>query len=241
MQLSIQVLETIVAKYGKTTWSDVVFGLELVNEPIVWDIGSADQVTSWAKSAFHALIGLAENPNLKIVMHDAFVGASNWESIGKAINQECAEPSFYVDVHLYQNQEASDSLLTQDQHIQKACNYSTTQFLPASSDLPVLVGEFTDQTNICADANGTITAGTSCSTTGCQCTATLDTLQWNGYLINATRKFLEAELDTFEAYSEGWFLWSYSGPGAWGLKNLFAAGVIGPKLVTDRMFPAQCS
>lgn len=241
MGLSLSVLEAIVEKYGTTAYSDVVFGLELVNEPVVWDTPSADQVSSWAKTAFNALQGLAGNKNLKIIMHDAFVGAQNWEPIGAAINEECAEPSFYLDLHLYQNQDASDSQLNQTGHIEKVCNYPTTTFLPDSTTLPVIVGEFTDQTNICVDAQGVVTAGTSCSTTGCQCSANTDTSQWNGYLVNATRLFLETQLDVFEENSEGWFIWSYTGPGAWGLQNLFKYGVIGPDTVTERMFPSQCS
>lgn len=240
MQLSLSVLETMTEKYGAKSWSDVVFGLELVNEPVVWDTGSAGQVSSWAKSAYTALTNLAGNPDLKIIMHDAFVGAKNWEPIGAAINEDCDNPAFYLDVHLYQNQDSSDSALTQAQHIQKVCDYATTAFLPNSTTLPVIVGEFTDQTNICVDSSGTVTAGTSCSTTGCQCSANLDTSQWNGNLVNATRMFLETELDVFESNSEGWFIWSYKGPGAWGLTNLFQYGVIGPSTITQRKFPSQC-
>jgi len=240
MQVSLSILEAIVSKYGTSSWSDVVWGLELVNEPVVWDGPSAQDVASWAGKAFDALIDLSDNPDLKIIMHDAFVGAANWEPVGSAINEECTEPSFYIDVHLYQNQDWADSQLTQAQHIQRVCNYSTTAFLPASSNLPVVVGEFTDQTNICVDAKGNVTSGTSCSTPGCQCSANLDTSQWNGYLVNATRLFLEAQMDVFEEYSEGWFLWSYHGPGAWGLNNLFNAGVVGPNTVTQRKFPPQC-
>lgn len=241
MELSLEVLETMVQKYGTTDWADVVWGLELVNEPVVYDTSSFGDVSSWAKSAFDALVGLADNENLKIIMHDAFVGASDWEPIGAAINEECEEPTFYLDLHLYQNQDSSDNAMTQAEHIASVCNYKSTQFLPNSTSLPIMVGEFSDQTNICVDANGTVTAGTSCSTTGCQCSADTDTSQWNSHLVNATRMFLEAQLDVFEEYSEGWFIWSYQGPGAWGLRNLVEYGVIGPNSINERMFPSQCS
>lgn len=108
MEVSISVLETIVQKYGSTSYSDVVFGLELVNEPVVWNTASADQVADWAKYAFDALLDLADNQNLKIIMHDAFVGAAAWETVGEAINGDCDEPSFYIDLHLYQNQDSAD-------------------------------------------------------------------------------------------------------------------------------------
>ncbi|KAL1296787.1 hypothetical protein AAFC00_000249 [Neodothiora populina] len=241
LQMSLDVLETMVEKYGTTSWSDVVWGLELVNEPVVWDTSSFGDVTSWAKSAFDALTGIAGNANLKIIMHDAFVGASNWEPIGAAINEGCDESNFYLDLHLYQNQGVDDSQLQYSDHIQKVCDYKTSQFLPNSTSLPILVGEFSDEINICVDANGVITPGVSCSTTGCQCAANTDTSQWNKYLVNATRKFFETELDVFEKYSEGWFMWSYQGPGAWGMQNLFKYGIIGPNNINERQFPNQCS
>lgn len=241
LELSLDVLQTIVTKYGTSDYADVVWGVELVNEPVVWDDDSFDEVTAWATSAFNALMDISENDDLKIIMHDAFVGASMWENVGVAINDNCTEPTFYLDLHLYQNQDASYDDMTQAEHIAATCAFNTTQFLPSSTSLPIIVGEFSDQTNICVDANGTVTAGTSCNTTDCQCSADLDTSEWNGYLVNATRLFLETQLDVFEEYSEGWFIWSYSGPGAWGLTNLFEYGVIGPDDVTQREFPAQCS
>lgn len=239
---SISVLQTIATKYGSNAYSDVVWGLELINEPVMLDDDSFAHVESWVEAAYDLLINNVENTAVKIVMHDAFIGASNWVSIGEAINSDCgSDPRFYIDTHLYQNQDASDSLLTQAEHIEKVCNYASTEFLSASVNLPVIVGEFTDQINICVDANGTITPGTNCSTEGCQCSAALDTSEWNGYLINATRIFLETQMDVFEKYSSGWFMWTYNGPGAWGLTNLFDVGVIGPDTVTQREFSYQCS
>ncbi|KAI5241590.1 glycoside hydrolase [Aureobasidium subglaciale] len=236
---STAVLETMAAKYGTSSWSDVVWGLELVNEPIVWDETSARSAQSWAVNTVKAMRTHITNPDLKLVMHDAFMGAKAWVPIAQQYNAEAE--NFVLDVHLYQNQGGDTSGMTQDQHIATVCNYPSTQFLPDSDQTPVLVGEFSDQTNICVDAAGVVTAGSSCSTDGCQCSAQLDPSQWNSNLVAATRKFMEAQLDIFEEYSTGWFLWSYTGPGAWGLDNLFKAGVVGPDHITQRQYPAQCS
>ncbi|KAI7408068.1 hypothetical protein KC336_g13234, partial [Hortaea werneckii] len=45
--------------------------------------------------------------------------------------------------------------------------------------------------------------------------------------------------DAFERGSKGWFMWSWKGPGAWGLQNAAKYGLIGEK-VTDRKYPDQC-
>ncbi|KAF1353235.1 glycoside hydrolase superfamily [Delphinella strobiligena] len=242
LNLSISVLETIATKYGASEYADVVFGIEIVNEPISWDQNNFDTTKQWAQDAYYAIKAVATNSELAVIMHDGFMGPSEWEGISDAINgnSSLAESKFWIDTHLYQNQEASDSLLTQEQHVQKACNWSSTELLPSSSNLPVIVGEFSAATNICANPDGSTVAGSVCYIDGCQCSANVNIEDWNEPLIKATRKFLEAELDTFEAHARGWFMWSYTGPGAWGYANAVEYGIIG-KDVTARDFPGQCS
>ena len=102
-----------------------------------------------------------------------------------------------------------------------------------------MVGEFSAQTNICVLPDGTVVPGTNIA--GAQCSASTSIWDWNPALVNATRKYLEAQLDTFEANTQGWFMWTYKGPGAWSIYNLFVKGVMGPHSVTDRVFPPQCN
>lgn len=239
---SITILETIAAKYGSAEYADVVFGIELVNEPISWDQNNFATTKQWAQDAYAAVKKAATNPSLNVIMHDGFMGPSNWEAVGSAVNGDStlAQSQFWMDTHLYQNQVAADSELTQDQHIAKACNWSTSELLPSSSTLPVIVGEFSAATNICANPDGSTVAGNTCYVDGCQCSANVAIEDWNQPLIQATRKFVEAELDTFEAHARGWFMWSYKGPGGWALENQVKYGLIGNK-VTDRKYPGQCN
>ena len=151
-----------------------------------------------------------------------------------------SKAKFVIDTHLYQNQVASDSELDLNQHVSKACNWTNSELLPKSSNLPVYVGEFSAEINICANPDGSTVAGDTCWTSGCQCSCNVDIQDWGQPLIQATRKFVEAEMDAFEHSARGWFMWSYKGPGAWGLDNAVKYGVIGNK-VTDRMFPNQCN
>lgn len=241
MNRSISVLEKMATKYGAAEYSDVVFGIEMVNEPISWGNNNFETTKQWAQQAYSAIKAVATNPDLNVIMHDSFQGPSEWSDISSAINGDCAlaDSKFWIDTHLYQNQEASDSLLTQDQHVKKACNWSSSELLPSSSNLPVIAGEFSAATNICANPDGSTVAGSVCWISGCQCSANVDIEDWNEPLINATRKFLEAELDTFEDHARGYFMWNYKAPGAWGYDNAVQYGLIG-KSVTDRMFPGQC-
>lgn len=239
---STAVLKTIAAKYGSTEYADVVFGIELTNEPISWGANTLAKTQAWTRSAYAAVRSASTNSALNIIMHDGFMGADNWETVGTKLNGHSTldESTFWVDSHLYQNQVASDSLLNQAQHIEKACNWSTTELLPSSATLPVIVGEFSGATNICVNPDGSTLAGSKCTISGCQCANTVSIAKWKAPLIKATRMFIEAQLDTFEAHSKGWFMWSYKAPGAWGLSNQVEYGLIGTP-VTERLYPGQCS
>lgn len=239
---SISILETISAKYGAASYADVVFGIELVNEPIYWDSSNFGTTKQWAQDAYYAVKAAATNPDLIVVMHDSFMGPSEWEEVSSNINGDCslADSMFWIDTHLYQNEEATDSLLTQEQHVQMACDWSSTKLLPSWSNLPVIVGEFSADTNICANPDGSTVAGSVCWLDGCQCSSNVDIKYWNEPLVNATRQFVEAQLDTFEGHARGWFMWAYKGPGSWGYNNAIEYGLIG-KDPLARVFPGQCS
>lgn len=241
MALTTQVLVQIAKKYGTTAWADVLWGIELTNEPISWNQNKLSVTQSWTEDAYAQVKAAATNKKLKVIMHDGFMGAANWAGVNTKLNAKStlAQSQFVLDLHLYQNQVAADSTLTQAQHIQKACNWSTTELLPASSNFPIIVGEFSLATNICANPDGSTVAGNTCTISGCQCSINVPVEYWSPPLVAATRKFLEAQLDTFEAHSNGWFMWAYKGPGGWGMNNGVQYGLIGAK-VTDRMYPNQC-
>jgi len=184
----------------------------------------------------------SSNPNLTVVMHDGFMGPAAWQSIGRNLishNGNLSQSQFWVDVHLYQNQDIMDKSIDQNQHIEKVCDYASTYFLPTNSTLPVVVGEWTGATDICVYPNETTIGADSCNVDDCQCSANLSIEHWNAPLIAATRRFFEVQMDVFEAHTRGWFLWSYKAPGAWGLTNAVDYGLVGP-IITDRMYPNQC-
>lgn len=242
---STEVLKTMAAKYGSMEYADVVYGIELANEPISWDENNLDVTQKWTKQAYKAVRQAAANKDLTIVMHDGFMGPSEWQEVGEALNSQYSSSTsasrFAVDTHLYQNQVEEDKNLTQSEHIDKACAWKQTNLLAqnASTTLPVFVGEFSASTDICANPDGSTVAGTACYIDGCQCANNVDIGDWQAPLKQATRKFFEAELEAFESGAQGWFLWSWKGPGGWGMENLIKEGVVGES-VRDRKYEGQC-
>ena len=240
MEITTNVLVEVATKYGAAQFADTVFAIEMTNEEISWGANDFGKTKTWTQTTYKKMRAAAANKNLILMMHDGFMGPSNWLDVNTALNGNSAKGSFYLDVHLYQNQVAADSKLKQGEHIQKACDYAKTEFLPASSNLPVVVGEFTGATDICANPDGTTSAGKTCSVRDCQCSATVGIDKWKAPLIAATRKFFEVQMQVYETHAQGWFMWTYNGPGAWGLANAVQYGLVGAK-VTDRKYTNLCS
>lgn len=234
---SISVLETMAKKYGSMKYADVVVGLEMTNEPISYGNNKFSTTQSWAQQAYTAVKAVVENPNLVVIMHDAFQGAEAWVDVGKDLIGD-GEKTFGIDIHLYQLYTDADNALIQVEHISKACGWAT-DLETGNAAIPTYVGEFSAATNICVNPDGTTTAGTTCSVSGCQCqSGDFDDL--NDAMVKQMRMFVEAQLDVFESSSSGYFMWAAKGPGGWGFFNGIEKGVI-PNPVTSRKYSAQCS
>jgi len=236
MAHSIGVLKTMAKKYGSKQYADVVVGLQLTNEPISWGANDNTKTKTWAKDAYRAVKEVTENKDMVIVMHDAFLKGSAWIDTAKSVMTGGAK-DFGIDTHLYQLFVEEDNKLTQKQHIEKACGWSK-ELKEANNVMPTFVGEWSAATNICVKSDGSTIGGTSCNDSGCQCqSAPMD--KWNEKMVEQVRRFVEAQLDTFESSSSGYFIWSAKGPGGWGFMNGIKNGAI-PNPVTTRKYPGQC-
>jgi glucan 1,3-beta-glucosidase len=237
MAHAIAVLEIMAARYGTMEYADVVVGLELTNEPVTKNKSTFSVTQSWAKDAYKAVKAKTANPNLVVVMHDAFQGATAWTGVAGELVTGGVK-TFGIDSHKYQLFSDSDKKLTQAQHIQKACGWGAN-LRKAKDVMPTYVGEWSAATDICVHQNGTTTAGTKCTASGCQCeSASMD--KWNPQVIEQVRRYVEAQMDVFESSTSGYFIWSAKGPGGWGFLNGIANGAI-PNPVTERKYPGQCS
>ncbi|KAF4628737.1 hypothetical protein G7Y89_g9410 [Cudoniella acicularis] len=196
LERSISVLKIMAAKYGAMEYADVVVGLEMTNEPISYGNNKFSVTQSWAQEAYAAVKNVTANPNMVIVMHDAFQGAGQWTGVANTLINGGAK-TFGIDSHLYQLFSDSDNALTQAQHITEACGWASG-LKSANEVMPTYVGEWSAATNICVNPDGSTTAGTSCSVSGCQCqSASFDS--WNSNMVEQVRKFVEAQLDVFES------------------------------------------
>lgn len=234
LQHSTAVLVTVAKKYGATEYAGTVVGLELVNEPQSGNGNNFETTKQWAKDTYQAIKAVAANPNLMIVMHDTFMGPNSWTDTATSLGPRGA---FGIDTHIYQVFSDEEKALDQRAHISRACGKSQ-DLGSANAIAPTFVGEWSAATDICVNPDGSTTAGTSCSVSGCQCQG--DPIEsWNDGMAEQVRRYVEAQLDTFEANSSGYFFWSWGGPGPWGFKQGIEKGTI-PNPVTSRKYESQC-
>lgn len=231
---SISVLKTMAQKYGALEYQGTVVGLELVNEPISWGVNNIDVTREFALEAYRTTKAQATNPNLMIIMHDAFKGPTYWNDLPASVY---SNGHLGIDTHLYQVFVESDSTLTQQQHIQKVCGWSA-DLRRSNAVMPTFVGEWSPTTNICVNPDGSTSPGLSCSISGCQC-QNADLNAWNSDMVEQVRRYVEAQLDTYESSTSGYFMWSYKAPEAWGFRNGIEKGFI-PNPVTSRKYQKQC-
>ncbi|MCJ1428342.1 exo-1,3-beta-glucanase [Sticta canariensis] len=235
LEQSVAVLTTMAQKYGSTQYADTVIGLELVNEPLPESGNNFDTTVQFAKDAYKAVRDVATNPDLMVVMHDAFRGPNSWTNTATSLGPKGA---FGIDTHIYQVFSDDDKNLDQAAHISKACSRSS-ELSSSNAIAPTFVGEWSAATVICVYPDGTTTAGSECNVDGCQCQGDpIDS--WNEQMVEQAGKYVEAQLDTFEANSSGYFFWSWGGPGPWGFKSAVEKGVI-PNPVTSRKHEKQCA
>ncbi|KAF8463657.1 glycoside hydrolase superfamily [Kalaharituber pfeilii] len=240
IQKTFEVLKVMARKYGSEEYADVVHAIELINEPISWGNNKFDVTYQFSVDAYWKVKELCTNKNLQIIMHDAFVALPAWVDLPGRTSDRNTDGSnlFGIDTHLYQVFVDEDKKLNQDQHAQKACGWG--QMLGTSNKvMPTYVGEWTAATDICAYPDGHTEPGYTCNVDGCQCQGNTASNNWKEPMVRAVRKYMEAQLDAFEANTDGFFFWAWKAPGAWNFMDGVRQGWI-PQPLTDRMFPNQC-
>lgn len=114
-------------------------------------------------------------------------------------------------MHQYQIFTDKDRHLDQDGHIKEVCQFAEEQLkLAKDNNLPIYGGEFSGNTFICVNADGSTFAdpdgnGQLCKNGGCQCEADggLSLDDWEDPLVQQVRRYVEAQLDAFEKYAGG--------------------------------------
>ncbi|KAK9470621.1 glycoside hydrolase superfamily [Dipodascopsis tothii] len=235
MYRTLSVLKTLAAKYSASNYSDVISGLEIVNEPISWSPNDLEITRTFYIDSFSAIRDEMVDSQPIIIMHDSFAEFSYWSDMQSTVDASYWELG--LDTHQYQVYTDSDKALDIDGHINKTCSLADS-LSSSNNDLPTYVGEWSAAADICIYANGTTVGAESCDEDGCSCTSDSSD-SWSNDLKKAVRRYVEAQLDVYESSSGGYFFWSQAGYGGWNFFTGVEDGWI-PQPLSARKYPGQC-
>jgi glucan 1,3-beta-glucosidase len=255
---TLAVLETITQKYAKPEYQDVVVAIELLNEPLSFDL-NFDELKQFYRDGFDQVRAVSNTP---VMLHDGFVSPSTWNGFlcpadNNAQNGMCyVNPLIHtapeltnvlviVDHHEYQVFTNELIALQPSEHIQLVC--SNAQNYTSGTDKWLVVGEWTAALTDCAPAlNGyNIGARYDGSYPGSSyigsCAGKSNIAHWDATMKANVREYIETQLSAFERYSQGWVFWNFKTEAAheWDAFVLLENGVF-PQPLTAREFNTPC-
>ncbi|EMD32559.1 glycoside hydrolase family 5 protein [Gelatoporia subvermispora B] len=242
VQRSDNIIKTIASMFANNP--NVVSIIAPVNEPAGYD---GDQMLSVVRQYYYDSYGnirfpygTSQESNTVVLLHDAFQPLSYWSGYQTPPNWQ----GVAMDTHIYQVFSQSDVEMSQQQHIQTACNMASSL---DSFDLWLIVGEWSPAITDCAESlngrgvgsryDGTYPGSTKVgSCTGFTGSASTFSSSYKTFL----RQFWEAQTITYEK-ADGWIQWAWKIENAdeWSYQAGLANGWI-PEDPTNREYPNIC-
>ncbi|KAK5449467.1 glucan exo-1,3-beta-glucosidase [Exophiala xenobiotica] len=231
---TLDVIGQIAEKYGTSQYSDVVVGIELLNEPNMPALsGGKPAVQGYYQSGFGIVRQYGQTP---VVIHDGFDKPSDWNGFLTGQGTSGA----IIDHHEYQCFSNADVALSPEDHVSEVWNSANTW--ATGQDKFLIVGEWTAAMTDCAPAlngwgigaryDGTYSkrnADGSYDTApyvgSCANMNFID--QWSDYYKQATTNYISAQMSAFESKVQGWIFWNFKTEAAaeWDLFRLIDNGV----------------
>ena len=218
---SLNILTEIATKYGGAAHADTVVAIQIFSSPIA--SSNTANPDSFIQQAYSTVRKAASNPNLQVILPDGSSSPQSWVPLAQSCDS--TKGMLSVSESMSQLSCPCEQSMTQRQHIQHACERGYNMAGLNHNSLSIYVGDFNPATN-----------------------ATIYTEGWTDDVVTDVRKYVEANLAVFEAYTSGYFFWSWAvdagetaGAG-WGFKDGMDKGWI-PMPLNDRSkfkYPGQC-
>lgn len=240
VQQTLAVLETIQTKYGASSYDDVIMGIELLNEPLTSEL-DLDTVKQFERNGYGQQRAVSQSR--VVVIQDGFQPPSSYN--GWLTPSDDNSQWVALDHHEYQVFTDADVEMVPWQHRQFVCNNAYTY---SGADKWTFVGEWSAAMTDCAAAlngygigaryDGTYPGSTYVGS--CANINFIDT--WDTTFQDDTRGYIEAQMETFERYTQGWIFWTWKTEASpeWDASRLIDAGIF-PQPLTARKFGAICS
>ncbi|GAV28681.1 hypothetical protein PMKS-002155 [Pichia membranifaciens] len=244
VQVTTSVLSQIAQKYSGDDYSDVVIGIELVNEPLGPAL-DADQLVDYYNDGYEIVRNEGDVP---VIIHDAFFQFNHyWDNV---LNTQI-DPSVWdviLDHHHYQIFSVGELQRSTDDHVSFACNIGWQESGEYHS---TLCGEWTAALTDCAKWLNGMARGARYDATyqNDQAIGSCDNLFVANYdyftdeeVRSTYRRYVEAQMDAYTfGKMNGWVFWCWKTENLieWDFKQLVSLNII-PQPLTAREYWNQC-
>jgi glucan 1,3-beta-glucosidase len=233
---TLGVVGYVASKYGNGNWTNVVDGIELVNEPLGPSL-NMNGIVQYYEDGYATLRHTGSVTN--VVIHDAFMQIGYYNNLMQVPNYW----NVVLDHHEYQVFSVGQLQLSGQGHVQAACQLGSSL---SSENLWRVVGEWSGALTDCTPLLNGIYRGARYDGTyensdpiG-SCQGINDISTWSDQKKQETRQFIEAQMDAYEQ-GMGWIFWCYKTENTieWDVRQLIANGLF-PQPLSDRQYPNQC-
>ena len=239
VQKTLDVLKIIQTKYGHSSYDDVIAGIELLNEPLISEL-DFNTVKQFERDGYGQQRAVSQSR--VVVIQDGFAQPDEYN--GWLTPSDNDSQWVAIDHHEYQCFTNEFVAMVPWQHRQYVCNNANTY---SGADKWTFVGEWSAAMTDCAAAlngygigaryDGTYPGSTYVGS--CGSINYIDT--WSQTFKDDMRGYIEAQMETYEAHTQGWIFWNFKTEGApeWDAFRLIDAGVF-PQPLWQRKFGAIC-
>lgn len=204
VERTMAVLKTIQKKYGSSAYDDVVAGIELVNEPLISELsGGLDGTKQYEQDGYTQQREISDSR--VVIIQDGFEAPSSYNGWLTPSDNN----SQWVSIDHHEYQVFTDQLVAMLpwQHRQYVCNNAYSY---SGADKWTFVGEWSAAMTDCAvGLNGYLIGarydGTYPGSTYVGSCANINHIEtWDQDFRNNTRGYIEAQMEVFEHYTQGW-------------------------------------
>lgn len=202
VQRTLGVLKTIQTKYGASSYDDVIAGIELLNEPLTQEL-NLNEVKQFEREGYNQQRQASQTR--VVVIQDGFQQPDSYN--GWLTPSDHNSQWVALDHHEYQVFSPELVAMQPWQHRQYVCNNAWSY---SNADKWTFVGEWTAAMTDCAAALNGYGIGARYDGTypgswyvgSCSDINFMNT--WNQTMKDNTRGYIEAQMETFEAVTQGW-------------------------------------
>ncbi|KAF1831973.1 glycoside hydrolase [Decorospora gaudefroyi] len=234
-------LNAIHQKYSTPDMQDVVVAISILNEPLMAKL-DRNMVRKFYEDAYYNLRVISDTP---AILHDGFEDPSRLN--GFLTVQDYNAHGVIVDHHEYQIFDPAINALSIEEHVSLVCNNAVNYY--STSDKWTIIGEWSGAFTDCAPHLNGFNSGSRMEGTfpGSwyidSCAGKSGPVaSWSQDWKDQVRRYIEAQIDSYEAKTRGWIFWNFKTEGSAGEWDVFQLldNDVFPQPLTDRRFPKAC-